>query len=130
MTSPKTTINPQIIKEMESLLIEQKTRLEEDLEKFAKKDPHVASEYETSYSEYGDDVDENTQEVTEYLANKPVEMQLEKELKDVVKALASIKAGNYGICKYCKQPIEEKRLRARPTSGACVSCKKTITQEL
>ncbi|HAO52349.1 TPA: hypothetical protein DCQ85_02680 [Candidatus Magasanikbacteria bacterium] len=130
MTSPKTTINPQIIKEMESLLIEQKTRLEEDLEKFAKKDPHVTDEYETSYSEYGDDVDENTQEVTEYLANKPVEMQLEKELKDVVKALASIKAGSYGICKYCKQPIEEKRLRARPTSGACVSCKKTITQEL
>ena len=39
MTSPKTTINPQIIKEMESLLIEQKTRLEEDLEKFAKTMP-------------------------------------------------------------------------------------------
>ncbi|OGH85993.1 MAG: hypothetical protein A2493_03250 [Candidatus Magasanikbacteria bacterium RIFOXYC12_FULL_33_11] len=130
MTSTKTTLDPQFIKEMEALLQEQKTKLVADLEKFAKKDPHVNNEYETSYSEYGDDVDENTQEVTEYLANKPVELQLEKELKDVDKALKSLKDGTYGICKYCKQPIEEKRLRARPTSGACVSCKKTITQEL
>ena len=35
-----------------------------------------------------------------------------------------------GICKYCDQPIDEKRLRARPTSGACISCKKTLTDEV
>lgn len=126
----KTTLDPKFIKEMESLLKEQRVKLVADLEKFAKKDPHVKDEYDTEFSEYGDDIDENTQEVTEYLANKPVEIQLEKELKDVDKALKSIKSGIYGICKYCKQPIEEKRLRARPTSGSCVSCKKTITQEL
>lgn len=126
----KTTLDPQLIKEMKASLTEQRAKLISDLENFAKKDPHVADEYETSYSEYGDGVDENTQEVTEYLANKPVEIQLEKELKDVDKALSSIKSGTYGICKYCKQPIEEKRLLARPTSGSCVSCKKTITQEL
>jgi RNA polymerase-binding transcription factor DksA len=126
----KTTLDPQLLKEMETALTEQRAKLIADLESFAKKDPHVADEYETSYSEYGDDVDENTLEVTEYLANKPVEIQLEKELKDVDKALISLKSGHYGICKYCKQPIEEKRLRARPTSGSCVSCKKTITQEL
>ena len=126
----KTTLDPKFIQEMEALLNEQKVKLTADLEKFAKKDSHVDDEYNTEYPEYGDDVDSNTQEVTEYLANKPVEIQLEKELKDVDKALKSIKAGTYGICKYCKQPIEEKRLRARPTSGSCVSCKKTITQEL
>ena len=130
MKTTKITLDPKFLKEMDELLLTQRTKLVADLEKLAKKDPHIADEYNTSYSEYGDDVDENTLEVTEYLANKPVEMQLEKELKDVDKALKNLKAGTYGICKYCKQPIEEKRLRARPTSGACVSCKKTITQEL
>ncbi|MFA7314656.1 MAG: TraR/DksA family transcriptional regulator [Candidatus Magasanikbacteria bacterium] len=130
MKTTKTTKESNFLKEMNTLLLEQRTKLVSDLEKFAKKDPHIADEYNTSFSEYGDDVDENTLEVTEYLANKPVEMQLEKELKDVDKALKSIKTGTYGICKYCKQPIEPKRLLARPTSGACVSCKKTITQEL
>lgn len=130
MKNTKTGLDAKFLKEMEVLLLQQKEKLVADLGKFAQKDPHVANEYNTSYSEYGDDVDENTLEVTEYLANKPVEIQLEKELNDIDKALKSLKAGTYGICKYCKQPIEKKRLLARPTSGACVSCKKTITQEL
>lgn len=130
MKNVKTQLDQKFLKEMGAILLQQKEKLTSDLDKFAKKDPHVASEYNTSYSEYGDDVDENTLEVTEYLANKPVEIQLEKELKDIDKALKNLKSGTYGICKYCKQPIEEKRLLARPTSGACVSCKKTITQEL
>ncbi|OIO19852.1 MAG: hypothetical protein AUJ23_01440 [Candidatus Magasanikbacteria bacterium CG1_02_32_51] len=130
MKTTKTKLNQKLLKKIEKTLLQQKDKLTVDLEKFAKKDSHVANEYNTSYSEYGDGVDENTLEVTEFLANKPVEMQLEKELKDVVKALKNIKTGTYGICKYCHQPIEEKRLLARPTSGACVSCKKTITQEL
>jgi len=130
MKSTKTTLDPKFLQEMKDLLLQQKERLTADLGKFAKKDPHVANEYETEYTEYGDDMDSNTQEITEFLANKPVEIQLEKELKDVDKALKTLKAGTYGVCKYCKQQIEEKRLMARPTSGACVSCKKTITQEL
>lgn len=130
MKSTKTTPDKKFLQEIEETLLKLKEKLINDLEKFAKKDPNIQDEYETKYSEYGDDMDSNTQELTEFLNNKPIEIQLEKELKDVTKALKSVKDGTYGICKYCKQPIEEKRLRVRPTSGACVSCKKTITQEL
>ena len=100
------------------------------MDKFTKKNSHIDDDYEATYPEYGDKSDENAQEITQYLTNKPLEMQLEKTLRDVDKALKRIKDGVYGICKYCDQPIEEKRLEARPTSSACVSCKKTLTQEI
>ncbi len=54
---------------------------------------------------------------------------LEKELRDVYKALERVEEGLYGICKYCDAIIEEDRLRARPTSSSCISCKKTLTDE-
>lgn len=54
---------------------------------------------------------------------------LEKELRDVYKALERVEEGLYGICKYCDALIEEDRLRARPTSSSCISCKKTLTDE-
>ncbi|MFA7245079.1 MAG: TraR/DksA family transcriptional regulator [Candidatus Magasanikbacteria bacterium] len=130
MTITKNMLDSKFLQEIEDLLLEQKAKLTSDLENFSQKDPHTSDEYNTSFSEYGDDMDSNTQEITEFLNNKPIEIQLEKELKDVTKALKSIKEGTYGICKYCNKPIEQKRLIARPTSGACVSCKKTITQEV
>jgi len=131
MTNQKTqTINKSFIEEMKKLLLEQKSRLEDELEKFTTKNHNEKDDYETTYPEYGDKSDENAQEITQYLANKPLEMTLENSLRDVNKALKRIAEGTYGICKYCDKQIETKRLQARPTSSACVSCKKTLTQEI
>ena len=111
-------------------LLEQKNKLENELAKFTKKNPHVADDYDSSFPEYGSKEDENAAEVAEYINNIPVEEGLEKTLRDINESLKRIKKGDYGFCKYCKKQIEEKRLVARPTSSACVECKKTITQEL
>ncbi|PLX26607.1 hypothetical protein C0581_04205 [Candidatus Parcubacteria bacterium] len=127
---PKTKLNPQFIKTMKETLETEKVKLETELSKFTKKNPNVDGDFEATYPEYGDKSDENAQEITQYLTNKPLEMQLEKMLRDVNKALKNMEDGSYGMCKYCDEPIEEKRLEARPTSGACVSCKKTLTQEV
>jgi DnaK suppressor protein len=68
-------------------------------------------------------MEENTSEVAKYDLNLSLEQTLEKALRDVNKALGSVDKDDYGICKYCQQPIEKARLMARPTSSACVSCK-------
>jgi len=112
----------------ESLLAE-KDRLEKELAKFTKKSDLVG-DFDAEYPEYGDKEDENANEVAEYTANKPLEEVLEGMLADVKKSLTRLEKGNYGICKYCDRPIDEKRLKARPTSGACVACKKTLTDEV
>lgn len=121
--------SPEFLGRVKALLFEEKGRLGKELEEFTKKNPNVAGDFNATFPEYGDKEDENAQEIAEYTANKPLEETLEKMLRDVEKALARLDEGDYGICKYCGEPIDEKRLLARPTSSACVSCKKTLTDE-
>ena len=120
----------EFLKRINTALEEQRTKLESELGQFTKRNAHASDDFDTKFPEYGDKEDENAAEVAEYINNLPVEEGLEKTLRDVIKSLERIKKGNYGICKYCGKQIEEKRLEARPTSSACVECKKTITQEL
>ncbi|MFH1947050.1 MAG: TraR/DksA C4-type zinc finger protein [Candidatus Magasanikbacteria bacterium] len=117
------------IKKIKELLLSEKERLTNELAKFTTKNKHGEGDYDATYPEYGDKDDENAQEVAQYTANKPLEIALEKELRDVGKSLDRLEKGTYGICKYCDELIDEKRVMARPTSGACVSCKKTLTEE-
>ncbi len=106
-----------------------KEHLEKELGQFATENPHVKGDFDTKYPEYGDKSDENANEIAEYTVNKPLEIALEKTLRDTLKSLKRIEEGTYGICKYCDKPIAEPRLKARPTSSSCVSCKKTLKEE-
>ncbi len=38
-------------------------------------------------------------------------------------ALAKIESGTFGICDSCEEPIEVKRLEARPVADLCIRCK-------
>jgi DnaK suppressor protein len=38
-------------------------------------------------------------------------------------ALAKIDVGTYGVCDECEEPIEPKRLEARPVASLCIACK-------
>lgn len=126
----KTNFTQEFLEQVRHILLQEKTRLETELGKFTKKNPHVSGDYDASFQEYGNKDDENALEVAQYITDKPLEETLEKELRDVNKSLERLDKGSYGICKYCEEPIDEKRLLARPTSSACVECKKTLTQEV
>jgi DnaK suppressor protein len=120
-----------IAKKMKQQLEEEKERLEKELSSFAhRKTDSSEVEFETKFPNLGDKEDENASEVAEFSNNLSLEDALEKALRDVHSALKSIEAGTYGICKYCSQPIDERRIAARPTSGSCIQCKKTLTQEV
>lgn len=45
-----------------------------------------------------------------------------RELKEIEAALARIKAGEYGFCQSCANPIREVRLRALPWARLCIKC--------
>ena len=128
MAKAKSQFSDELLKKIEQDLLEERARLETELAKFAKKSTQD-TEGESAFPDYGDKEDENAAEVAEYVVNLSLEENLEKSLRDANQALDRLKKGEYGICKYCKNPIEEKRLLARPTSSSCMSCKKTITQE-
>lgn len=44
-------------------------------------------------------------------------------LKKVEEALDRLQEGTFGDCEKCEEPIELRRLEARPTTTFCVSCK-------
>ena len=114
---------------MSNVLSEEETRLARELAEFGSKDEHNKDNFDANFPQMGDKEDENAAEVAEYITNIPLEDNLQKNLRDVTQSLKRIADGAYGICKYCQKPIEEKRLLARPTSSACVECKKAIVQE-
>ena len=114
-----------------TLLEEEKVRLETELSKFSHRNPNTTEErFETNFPNMGDKEDENASEVAQFSDNLSLENELEKALRDVESALKQIAKGEYGTCKYCHQPIDERRLLARPTSSSCIQCKKTLTQEV
>ena len=116
------------LKTLEDKLMEEKTKLEEELGRFAQRNPQNAEDFNADFPQLGDKEDENASEVAEYSKDLTLERTLEASLKDVNKALERMKDGSYGICKYCGKAIDEKRLMARPTSTSCIDCKKLFTE--
>jgi len=46
---------------------------------------------------------------------------LVQEYRDIKRALAKIETGTYGICEISGEPIEEKRLNAKPDARTCIA---------
>lgn len=88
----------------------------------------VEVNFNANFPDYGDSasIEDNASEVVDFTTNLSLERELEGDLRDVEKALKSIEAGTYGKCKYCHKEIEVERLKIRPESNSCVSCKNTL----
>ena len=114
----------EFLQEMNQKLLTMQKQFESEISAVTQKDPqHPAEGADTSE----DDVSEK---VSAYADEVSLMGELEAQLRDVQKALEAIAKGTYGICKYCNQDIDMKRLEARPSSSSCISCKKLFTQEL
>jgi len=126
-----TYMNKTLVEKAKTWLSDEKNRLETELSKFSHRNPKSTENvHEANFQNLVDKEDENASEVAQYSDNLSLEDELEKALRDVESALKQIKKGEYGVCKYCHQPIDERRLIARPTSSSCIQCKKTLTQEV
>lgn len=120
-----------LLEKLTGLLQDEKVRLERELAQFAHRNPKAGqTDYKADFPNSGDAEDENASEVAQFSDNLSLEDELVKALRDVEGALKLVANGSYGNCKYCKQPIDERRLIARPTSTSCIQCKKTLTQEV
>jgi RNA polymerase-binding transcription factor DksA len=116
----------EFLQKIEKQLLDEKRRIESELNDFSVK---TTAGNKTVFDNFGNHPDENALEVASFNNDLSVKNALENELRDITSALKSIKAGNYGTCKYCKEEIQEKRLESRPTSSSCVNCKKKFSGE-
>lgn len=112
-------------------LLEEEKRLLRELSDIADEDPAQPGHFVSRYTEsQGNSEDDNATEASEFADEISLVAKLETELRDTKKALQAMQNGHYGTCKYCKKSIDVKRLEARPTSSACIECKKLLTQEI
>jgi RNA polymerase-binding transcription factor DksA len=109
--------NSEFVAEMKTLLMAEETRLKEEIGNI------------DHYIDYGDDEEDNVQEVAESTVNQTLSDTLEKKFRDVQSALKRIDEGVYGICKFTGELIPEDRLRARPTSSSSVDAKNFLKNE-
>lgn len=119
----KSKVDSKLVEEVKDILLEKKEKLEKELGQFARTNVHNSEDFQTNFPDYGEKDDENSAEVAVFSDNLSLEHSLEKSLRDVKKALKLIEDGEYGLCKYCKQTIDPNRLKARPASTSCMTCK-------
>jgi len=124
-------MDQETIQEFQKQLEEKKEQLLAQLAGVSRKVEGEGNNFEASYPNYGDpaSIEDSANEVADYTTNLSFERDLENELRAVEKALQRVTEGKYGVCTYCGQDIERERLKIRPESTSCVSCKKTIKHE-
>ena len=91
---------------LKEMLLEEKAKLEEELGRFAKRNPNNEEDFNADFPQLGEKEDENASEVAEYSKDLTLERTLEASLRDVKKALERMEEGTYGVCKYCNKPID------------------------
>lgn len=107
-----------LLAELKTRLEAEKKQLELDLSRFAKP-TGVEGDYATTFQDMGNERDENTSEVEEYVDNLGLETNLEGQLRDTTDALARIGSGIYGKCEQCGAEINPDRLKAYPSARIC-----------
>ncbi len=108
-------LDTETLAQLKGKLLEEKTRLESELGRFADS-TGTAGSYQTRIEDMGTDPDENASEVEEYVDNLGLEQNLEAQLKDALDALAKMEAGTYGICEETGKEIALDRLMAYPAA--------------
>ena len=121
-------MNKKLLQQIKKTLEKEKEALEDELQRFAKKDKNLNGNWNTKFPSLGEksggsSMEKAADEVEEYAALLPIEFNLEKKLQDVNITLEKINKAEYGICEKCKKPITIDRLEALPTARTCKECK-------
>lgn len=104
-------------------LLARQTEITNELKELAGDTDSGQKKKRVKFPNFGDKTDENAQEIGEYSTNLATDKVLKNSLRDINNAINRIEKGTYGQCKYCQQPIDKKRLLARPVASACIKCK-------
>jgi DnaK suppressor protein len=116
-------MNQELVTKAKQMLEEKKKNLETELSSFAKKDPNLKGDWDSTYPRIPEaSPEEAASEVEEHERNLEVEFSLEKQLVQVHNALERIEKGTYGKCASCGMEIPQERIEIAPESAACAHC--------
>ena len=117
-----------LVAKLKEKLEKEKSLIETELKKFAKKDGKIKGDWDTRYPDFNGSaagsqrLEDEADEVEEYVTLLPIEHSLEIRLKDIDSALEKIKKGAYGKCGKCGKKISQQRLKVYPSAKFCKKC--------
>lgn len=103
-------------------LLEEKVHIERELRDVGRINPDNKNDWEPIAAKSNIDPaeeEERAGEITDFEDRSAVEFELEKHLNEITAALERIQNDTYGICRVCKNPIEEARLKANYSAETC-----------
>ncbi len=117
-------MDPATREQLKKKLEEEAARLEAELRAFAKPDPRMPGDWDTSFPRpeatrppaSHSAQDEQADEREEYEVELAQEYALESRLAEVRRALQRMAEGTYGRCLACGEEIPEERLSANPAA--------------
>jgi DnaK suppressor protein len=105
-----------------SLLIEERQRMEEELEQVRNR----TTDMDNGLPEEGESGDEDTADLASAMMDKEMDLSVEDELEDTLmqvdRAFQKIEEGTYGICDVSGEPIPISRLELIPYAILTVEC--------
>jgi len=115
------------LKKIQKKLESERTTIEKELERFAKKDEKLKGDWDTLFPKWNGEaggalLEKAANEVEEYITLLPIEYALETKLKNINLALEKLKKGKYGICEKCGKKINKERLKVCPEARSCLKC--------
>ncbi|HEX8235610.1 MAG TPA: TraR/DksA C4-type zinc finger protein [Abditibacteriaceae bacterium] len=121
----KATKGPMTEKDLEhfqSLLLAERTRLEEEREQIRSR----AGSVDGALPEEGEGGDDDTADLAAAMMDKEMDLSVEDEIEDMLgaidHALQKIEDGTYGICDMSGQQIPKSRLEVIPWAALTVEC--------
>ena len=117
------------LKKIKKDLEAKRTLIEQELQRFAKKDQKLKGDWDTKFPKFDGGagsqlLEDAAEEVEEYVTMLPIEHNMETRLKDINLALEKIEKGQYGKCEKCNKPILKEKLKVCPEARFCVKCRK------
>jgi DnaK suppressor protein len=109
-------MDAKLLTKYKKLLVEEKQRLLNNSKNALK------NELALSPDDLPDETDLAVSEINQNLIFKLRDRERQL-LAKIDEALGRIDDGSFGLCKDCEEPIEPRRLEARPVSTLCISCK-------
>jgi DnaK suppressor protein len=109
-------MDAKIIAKYKKLLLEEKQRILNNSKNALK------NELALSTDDLADETDLAASEISQNLVFKLRDRERQL-LSKIDEALERMEEGHFGTCQDCEEPIEPRRLEARPVSTLCIACK-------
>lgn len=109
---------------LKAMLLTEKAKLETELMGIAHKNPDIKGDWEPSAPDLNNptaDPNDVADSMESFEENAAIEVELEARLIEVDVALTRMEVGSYGLCRICKNGIEEARLLANPAALTCIA---------